>query len=502
MKTIDNFLNRITMYRIVLYELLALLLIAGIASAFGFLSFSPMYLAWSVILITSFSLLSNTLFARLFGAPSNPESTYITALILALIISPPASLMDFHFLSLVFWAATWAIASKYIFAIGNKHLFNPAAFGVATTAIFLSQSATWWIATGVMIPFTLIGGFLIVRKIKRFDLVISFLVVSSLVIFLPGLAHGVEFSSSFMRAFVLVPTVFFATVMLAEPLTTPPTRGKRVLYGAGVGLLFFPGIHIFSLYMTPALALLAGNIFSYLISPKTKLLLTLVDRIALAPNTYEFIFLPNRRLSFSSGQYLEWTLAHDNYDNRGVRRYFTIASAPTDRMIRLGAKFYAPASTFKKTLMSLKRGSTLVASQLSGDFVMPRNKRRKLVFIAGGIGITPFASMIRNLIDKNESRDIVLLYANRTAADIAYHDILNKASAHGVRTVYAFADEPEASEGIAVINVEVIRTKIPDFLERTFYISGPHGMVAGIAQTLHSAGVPASRIKADYFPGF
>ncbi len=502
MNFIDRFLNRTTMYRLVLYELLTLLLIAGIASAFGLLPFYPTYLAWSVALITIIALAGNTIFAKIFGAPSNPESTYITALILALIISPPSSFMDFHFLSLMFWATIWAVASKYIFAVLNKHLFNPAAFGVAITAFFLLQSATWWIATSVMIPFVLVGGFLITRKIKRFDLVISFLIVSSLAIFIPAISHGVDFTSSITRAFVLVPTIFLATVMLTEPLTTPPTRIKRILYGIVVGALFFPGIHLFGLYATPALALLVGNLFSYLISPKTKLILTLTNRIRLANDVYEFVFTPNRRLAFSSGQYLEWTLPHDAYDNRGIRRYFTIASAPTDKTIRLGAKFYDPASTFKKTLMSLHKGSTLVASQLSGDFVMPRNTHKKLVFIAGGIGITPFISMIRHLIDKNKSRDIVLLYANRTTLDTAYSDILENATAHGVRTVYAFSNEPEASGGIAIINADVIRAQIPDFYERIFYISGPHGMVAGIATTLRTLDVPASHIKADYFPGF
>jgi len=502
MNIIDRFLNSITMYRLVLYVLTALLLFAGVASGFGFLSFSTIHLAWSVALITTISFLANYVFSKIFGAPSNPESTYITALILALIISPPFAFFNMAFLSLVFWASVWSVASKYIFAIGNKHIFNPAAFGVATTAFFLTQSATWWIATSTMIPFVLIGGFLITRKIKRFDLVLSFLAVSSIVIIVPALSNGVGVVASLMRAFVLVPTVFLATIMLTEPMTTPPTRTKRMLYGATVGALFLPGIPLFSLYATPELALLVGNIFSYLISPKTKLILTLTNRIKLAPNMYEFIFTPNRRLSFSSGQYLEWTLAHDKYDMRGIRRYFTIASSPNDPAIRLSTKFYEPASTFKKSLLSLRKGSTLVVSQLSGDFIMPRNPSRKIVFIAGGIGITPFISMIRDLIDRNKSRDIVLLYANRTATDTAYRDILNTATAHGVQTVYAFSNEPKASGGISIINTDVIKSQIPDFSERVFYISGPHSMVAGIDTTLRELGIPSSQIKSDYFPGF
>ncbi len=490
------------MYRLVLYVLVALLLFAGIVSSFGFLSFSPIYLAWSLVLITVISLISNTVFARVFKAPSNPESTYITALILALIIAPPASFLDIHFLSLVFWASAWAMASKYLFAIGNKHLFNPAAFGVAMTAFFLVEPATWWVGTSIMIPVVVVGGFLITRKIKRFDLVLSFLGVAALVIAIPALVNGVGIIGSLTRVFVYVPTVFLATVMLTEPMTTPPTRIQRILYGSVVGFIFLPGVHIFNMYATPELALLVGNLFSYLISPKRKLILTLVDRVRLTPDVYEFVFTSNHTLKFSSGQYLEWTLPHGSYDRRGIRRYFTIASAPSDNMIRLGTKFYTPASSFKKTMTSLKKGSTIVASQLAGDFTMPRNTKKKLVFIAGGIGITPFISMIRGLIDGNKSRDIVLLYANRTAADTAYREILDDAAAHGVRTVHAFSLEPKASGGIATINGEVIRTQIPDFMERAFYVSGPPGMVTGISATLRSIGVSPSHIKADYFPGF
>lgn len=502
MNLIDHLLNRITMYKLILYVLIALLFTAELSSIFGFLPFSSIHLAWSIVLITAISLASNRIFAYLFDAPSNPESTYITALILALIISPPSLFLDVHSLSLIFWATTWAIASKYIFAFGNKHLFNPAAFGVATTAFFLGQSATWWIATNTMIPFILIGGFLITRKIKRFDLVIPFLITSSLAILIPALAHGVGIIPSIMRAFVLTPTVFLATVMLTEPITTPPTRAKRMLYGGIVGALFFPGINIFGLYATPELALLAGNLFSYLTSPKTRPTLTLTKRIRLTNDVYEFIFTSKHQITFSPGQYLEWTLPHDNHDNRGIRRFFTIASAPTKHEVRLSTKFYKPASTFKKTLLSMHNGDTVIASQPSGDFVMPKDTQKKLVFIAGGIGITPFVSMVRGMIAENKSRDIVLLYVNKTAKDVAYGDTLNTATTNGVRTIYIFSDKPNNLTGDATINADVIRLQIPDFQERVFYISGPHNMVANIAIVLRTLDIPSSRTKVDYFPGF
>ncbi len=490
------------MYRLVLYTLLAFLLVAGIESAFGLLTFSPIHLAWSVALITTITLLFNKIFSHLFSAPSNPESTYITALILALIISPPTTFFNPLFLSLIFWASAWAVVSKYIFAIRDKHIFNPAALGVAVTALILGQSASWWIGSWALLPFVLAGGVLITRKVKHFDLVLAFLVTSTIVIFVPALLHGVGIANGLSRAFVLVPTIFFATVMLTEPLTTPPTRVLRILYGVFVGALFFQNANVFGVYSTPALALLIGNLFSYIISPKTKLILTLIDRIRISPNVFEFVFTPNRKFSFRPGQYLEWTLAHSSADSRGIRRYFTIVSAPNDDALRLGVKFYKPASTFKHTLLSLRRGNTLVASQLSGDFTLPHNKTRKLVFIAGGIGITPFVSMIRDLIGQGEKRDMVLLYANRTSADISYRSLLERAEKNGVRTVHVLSDEPKSQNNFSKIDLNTIRMNVPDFAERIFYISGPHGMVSGISTLLRTLGIPSAHIKTDYFPGF
>ena len=69
-----------------------------------------------------------------------------------------------------------------------------------------------------------------------------------------------------------------------------------------------------------------------------------------AADTYDFIFRSPRKLAFQAGQYLEWTLGLDRPDNRGNRRYFTVASAPTEDAVRLGVKFYPASSAFKRAL--------------------------------------------------------------------------------------------------------------------------------------------------------
>ena len=71
------------------------------------------------------------------------------------------------------------MASKFIFAVGRKHVFNPAAFGVALPAFLLDQPATWWVGGNLpLLPVVLIGGLLIVRKLQRLDLVATFVAVA------------------------------------------------------------------------------------------------------------------------------------------------------------------------------------------------------------------------------------------------------------------------------------------------------------------------------------
>ena len=171
-KLIDNAINRITMYRLVVYYLIFLLGAAIALSALGILPYDPFALLFTIGFAVAACAVTNALFARVFNVPANVESVYISALILALIITPLTSLNDLWFIG---WASVLAMSSKYIVAINRKHLFNPVAFAVVVTALTIDQTASWWVATGAMLPFVLIGGLLVVRQIRRFGLVLSFL---------------------------------------------------------------------------------------------------------------------------------------------------------------------------------------------------------------------------------------------------------------------------------------------------------------------------------------
>ncbi|AZO21845.1 hypothetical protein EJ070_14915 [Mesorhizobium sp. M1E.F.Ca.ET.045.02.1.1] len=500
-KTVDRLLDHLTMYRLVLYYLMTLLGAALVLSAAGLVPHDPVELAFTTGLVLAAGWIANRVFARIFEVPANSESVYITAMILALILDPVAA-TDFKGIGAVAFASVWAISSKYILAVGRKHLFNPAALGVALTALLLDRPATWWVGGNAwLLPFVLVGGVLLVRKLRRLDLVAAFFGVALVTIL--ATTGPSQYGSALRETFSSSPLLFFAFVMLTEPLTAPTTRWPRIAFAAIVGFLFAPNIHIGSFYFTPELALLAGNLFAYAVGPKGRFVLTLERIEQTAVDSYDFIFRSQRKLAFRAGQYLEWTLGLDRSDNRGNRRYFTVASSPTEQSVRLGVKFYPRSSAFKQALGTMKLGGTIHASQLAGDFTLPSDPGIKIAFLAGGIGITPFRSMLRYLIDRKEARPIVVLYGTESQEDIAYREVLGEARRElGIRTFHAVAKGALRGQYPGYIDARLVRLTMPDYLERTFYISGPQAMVKALRQKLLAMGVRRSRIKVDYFPGF
>jgi ferredoxin-NADP reductase/Na+-transporting NADH:ubiquinone oxidoreductase subunit NqrB len=503
LKPIDWLLDRITMYRLLMYYLIGLLAAAAGLSALGVLHYSPTAIIFSAALLVVICLISNIVFAYVFEAPANTESAYITALILALIIPPLSSAQGIVFLAA---AGGLAIASKYILAIHKKHIFNPAAIAVVLTALAAGQAASWWVGSAPLLPFVLVGGILLVRKIQRWELVLSFLVMAVVSTTFFSLIGGGGIVTNLHQIGLNSALFFLAFVMLTEPMTSPSTTKKQVWYGALAGLLFPPEVHIASLYSTPELVLVVSNVFAYCISPRVKIFPHLRQRLQVGPGTYDFVFQTEQDFSFKPGQYMEWTLPHSQTDSRGSRRYFTLASSPTEPTVRLGVRFYEPGSSFKRAMLKMDSHTPIVATQLGGNFVLPDDEERKLAFIAGGIGITPYRSMVKYLLDTNEQRTMTLLYSAQSAAELAYTDVFSEAEQRlGMKVVYTLTGSEVAADWAGrrgFITAEVIKAEIPDYQERLFYISGTHAMVIAMQDALKQLGVHGSQIKTDFFSGY
>ena len=213
------------------------------------------------------------------GVPPNAESAYISALILALIITPYQTPNDLWFLV---WAGVLAMASKYIVAIRHTHIFNPIAFAVALTYLTINQTAKLVGRQCADATLCSVGWNLdrashrAVRSCNQLFLATALLSTLALAVM-----NGENLFSILTNTIFYSPLFFFAFVILTEPLTTPPTSRLRIVYGMVVGLLFAPQLHFGGLYMTPELAILAGNVLSFLVSPKTTLVLRLVRKAQL-----------------------------------------------------------------------------------------------------------------------------------------------------------------------------------------------------------------------------
>lgn len=477
---IDKFLNSVPMYRLMLYVLGAYSATAIALAFFGVLQMSGPWLLATVATLLAVCYGTNRLFVRLFHGVQNVESSSITALILFLILFPAAKPSD---LVLVAFAGFLAMASKFLITACNRHVLNPAAFGAVAIGL-LGWGASWWIATPAMFPLVAVGGLLVARKTRRnLSLVLPFLVVTLL---------AVSWTASVVDGLLSWPIVFFATIMLTEPLTLPASRFAQVAEATIVGALMMVPFHVGPLYSTPELALLVGNGFACALGAKRLYRLRLEEKREIAPGMFEFAFSSDKKPSFEPGQYFEWTLPMIGADSRGNRRTFTVASSPTEDRVRLGVRIPEKPSAYKRALAAMRVGDQMFGSNLGGEFVLPSDSSSKLAFIAGGIGITPFRSMAKDLVDRNEKRDIVLLYSSRSEQDFVYGDVFDRAATVGVRTVRV----------AGVIPQDRVKSEIPDFLDRTFYLSGPGVMVDAFVKMLMGMGVKRTRIRTDYFPGY
>ncbi len=126
--------------------------------------------------------------------------------------------------------------------------------------------------------------------------------------------------------------------------------------------------------------------------------------------------------------------------------------------------------------------------------MLPKDPNKKLLFIAGGIGITPFRSMITDLTLRKQKRDIALFYFANNEEEVLYKDIWQNAAGFGVKVVPFTKREK--------LDNILLQKHIPDFKERYFYLAGPPAMVRGYKNVLQNLGISGRQIHTDYFSGY
>jgi glycine betaine catabolism B len=214
-----------------------------------------------------------------------------------------------------------------------------------------------------------------------------------------------------------------------------------------------------------------------------------------------FWFKPEKPVQYTAGQFTEIYLHHDNADNRGQRRWFTLSSSPTDPMVSITTKFTLEhGSSFKQTLAALEPGTSLKLADPMGDFVLPKDKAIPLVFIAGGIGVTPMHSMIKYLFDTKEHRDIHLIYAVTHKEELAFEPLFKQ---YGLTFTSIIKEPPIGYKGEAgSLDANRILQLAPDDGKKLYYLSGPEPMVEAFTKDLEDKGIHKRRLITDYFPGY
>jgi ferredoxin-NADP reductase len=214
-----------------------------------------------------------------------------------------------------------------------------------------------------------------------------------------------------------------------------------------------------------------------------------------SPGVESFIFKPEEPLAWKAGQFLHYVLNHEPTDDRGSDRWFTIASAPYECHVMLTTRFAAKqSSTFKKALKTLKLGGTIEISDLDGDFIVS-DPRKEYVFIAGGIGITPFRSILKQAEHEGKKLRVQLIYANRKTVAAYQKEIELMARRNRNLQIHCLFSPQR-------VDKQMIKELVPDLKKPLFYVSGPEPMVEAIGKMLQQMGVPKKRIKQDWFPGY
>ena len=214
-----------------------------------------------------------------------------------------------------------------------------------------------------------------------------------------------------------------------------------------------------------------------------------------ADGVTSFLFTSDQPIKWEAGQFLLYRLPHDGADDRGITRYFTIASAPFEGRVMLTTRFAGHgSSTFKRALLELPIGATVDAGDPDGDFVVG-DPDTDHVFIAAGIDITPFRAILLDLDHRRGALDATLLYVNRTPGFVYQAEIDALARRHGNLAVRYLVSPGR-------LTTATLRPLAARLARPTFYVSGPEPFVEAMGAVLSEVGVAAAQVKRDYFPGY
>lgn len=230
-----------------------------------------------------------------------------------------------------------------------------------------------------------------------------------------------------------------------------------------------------------------------------------------AEGTLQVTFKVDEPFTFKAGQYCSVTLKELKLpDERGNRRQFSINNSPNEKGI-ITITTRLSDSGFKKTLNELNIGDEVELRPIAGAFTLPDDKSKPLVFIAGGIGITPFMSTLRFVKEENLPYNITLVYSNRNQNSTAFLDEIKnfKPGIPNFNLILTMTEDPNWEGESRRIDSNFIKeyflaspTGGPKVNENLYMVVGPPAMTEAVQKSLMDAGVDIDNIKVEKFTGY
>jgi ferredoxin-NADP reductase len=230
------------------------------------------------------------------------------------------------------------------------------------------------------------------------------------------------------------------------------------------------------------------------------------EKREVAKGTLLVVFdLLGEEVQFTPGQYFFVTLLDPPYDDeRGARRHFSVVTSPNERG-RLGFCTRLRDSAFKRSLVELPIGAEAEVEEPKGSFLLPEDTNQRYVFLAGGIGITVFRSMLRYIAEEDLPHRVTLVYSNRDRGSTPFLDELSQLeqTRDSFQLVLTMTEDTSWAGESRRIGPELLCDHLSDDLRSYAYlVAGPPAMVDGVVDMLNTAGVPEGRVSADRFSGY
>jgi ferredoxin-NADP reductase len=227
----------------------------------------------------------------------------------------------------------------------------------------------------------------------------------------------------------------------------------------------------------------------------------LIRQEAAARQTGTFYFEKPAGFLFTAGQFVDITLTVTGVPDRDRVHSFTISSAPYEDHIAITTRLRD--SPFKRALRALKPGDVIDVEGPYGEFVIASDTPRPIAFLAGGVGVTPASSIVRQAARDDTLAEIYLFYSNRARDDAPFLEELGRLQAGhpGFHLIAAMTEDPSWPGEKERIGVEMIRRYLDPF-RASFYVSGPPDMVTAMREMLRLAGVGRDRIVFEDFSGY